>query len=112
MDAFGDHALACPCKGDHTSLHNRVSDITFEDACEARMAPEHEKPGLLPSRPNADGIHTNLQGEARRPADVWLPRAVSGTIGAPEVLDFALTSGLRNDNINKAVESPHLLYSD
>ena len=112
MDPFGDHALTCVCKGDRTLRHNRVRDLTFEDALEARMSPEREKAGLLPTRPQDDGVHYKSQGEARRPADVWLPRGISSTNGRPEALDFSLTSGLTNDNVRKAADSPHLVYED
>ena len=52
MDPFGDHALACACKGDRTLRHNRIRNLAFEDVSEAGMSPESEKAGLLPSRPN------------------------------------------------------------
>ena len=92
--------------------HNRVRDVAFEDACEARMSPEREKPGLLPSRPHEDGIHCDSHGEARRPADVWLPRGMSSTSGRPEALDFAVTCGLTSDKVWKSAESPHVLFED
>ena len=112
MDPYADHALVCSCKGDRTLRHNRVRDVAFEDACEARMSPEREKPGLLLSRPHEEGIHCDSHGEARRPADVWLPRGMSSTCGRPEALDFAVTCGLTSDKVWKSAESPHVLFED
>lgn len=104
MDSFGDHALTCPCRGDRTRRHNSVRDLTFEDTMNADMAPEREKLGLLPSRPSSDDVHTTIHNADRRPADIWLPRGAGRTKGRPEALDFAVTSGLRADNIGKYVD--------
>ena len=77
-----------------------------------RMNKRTEKPGLLPGRPREDGIHCDSHGEARRPADVWLPRGMSSTSGRPEALDFAVTCGLTSDKVWKSAESPHVLFED
>jgi hypothetical protein len=96
MDCFGDHALVCRCKGDRTVRHNHLRNLVFEEAVLAGTGAEKEKPGLLPVRPEADGLHVG-QGD-RRPADVWIPRSQGG---AGEALDFACTSGMRADILDK-----------
>ena len=58
---------------------------------------EKKKQGLLPPRPDEDGI---VEGSSnRRPADVWLPRSASG---CGEALDLACTSGMRSDAIDRS----------
>ena len=64
----------------------------------AAMSPEREKVGLLPARPVEDGVG---QTAGRRPADVWLPRG-RGRRG--EALDFACTSGMRTDFLERSAE--------
>ena len=97
LDSFGDHALTCCCKGDRTVRHNAVRDVVFGEASLAGSAPVREKAGLLPARPAEDGLG---QTEClRRPADIWLPR-VLGASG--EALDFACTSGLRGDFLERS----------
>ena len=105
LDTFGDHALVCPCKGDRTLRHNRVRDEVFKGAVEAAMRPEKEKAGLLPGRPDEDGVAG--QAGDRRPADVWLPR---GPSGRGEALDFACTSALRSDLLNTTASNPAFLF--
>ncbi len=68
--------------------------------CYARAAglhPEMEKPGLLQPRPYVGGVTEDgsrpSNPEARRPADVYIPR---WRRGMPMALDFACTSGLRD----------------
>ena len=115
MDSFGDHALVCSCKGDRTRRHNAVRDLVYEDASEARMNPEREKAGLLPSRPADDGIHADSGDENRRPADVWLPGGAGSSLGRAEALDFALTSGLRSDRLDRSATDANevlALYED
>ena len=65
----------------------------------AGLSPELEKPGLLQARPYQgatpeDGVCRNT--DARRPADVYLPRWRQGL---PVALDFAVTSALRPNAI-------------
>ena len=65
--------------------------------------PELEHPGLLQARPPAgatseNGTSRNLDNN-RRPADVYIPR---WRRGAPAALDFAVTSGLRNNILNRS----------
>ena len=113
MDSYGDHALVCPCRGDRTVRHNAVRDVVHADAFEAKMAPEKEKQWLLPSRPEEDGIHARQAQEGdRRPADVWLPRGSGSTNGRPEALDFAVTSGMRQDMITKAIDTPESIVME
>ena len=60
LDRFGDHALVCACGGDR---------VVYEEAREAGARPEREKAGLLPQRPDGDGIECKLSN-GRRPADI------------------------------------------
>ena len=97
LDKFGDHCLVCPCGGDRTKRHNLLRNFVFHFAAAAGLNPELEKPGLLQPRPlegplPEDGIRPAAP-DARRPADVYLPRWRCGT---PLALDFAVTSGLRD----------------
>jgi len=112
MDSYGDHALACPCKGDRTTRHNCIRDLIYEDALEARLNPEREKARLLPQRPHDDGIHCKGEDEGRRPADIWLPRGAGRTRGKSEALDFAVSSGMRMDRVSMAVSEPSRLFTD
>ena len=97
LDKFGDHCLVCPCGGDRTKRHNLLRNSVFHFAAAAGLNPEPEKPGLLQPRPlegplPEDGVRPAAP-DARRPADVYLPRWRRGT---PLALDFAVTSGLRD----------------
>jgi len=96
LDKFGDHCLVCPMGGDRTRRHNLLRNHVYHFAASAGLHPELEKPGLIQPRPfigaiAEDGSRHNP--EARRPADVYLPRWRRGT---PIAFDFAVTSGLRN----------------
>ena len=79
--------------------------IFFADATDAGLNPEKEKAGLLPQRPSDDGL-PGTSG-ARRPADVWLPR---GDDGRGEALDFACTSALRADLIERVADNPSVVF--
>ena len=68
LGKFGGHALVCACEDSHTIRHNAVRNLCFEDAIAAGMRPEREKAGLLPARPQADGLPS--LGPGRRLADV------------------------------------------
>ena len=105
LDRFGDHALVCPCKGDRTVRHNSIRNALHEDAVHAGLRPEKEKQGLLPNRPEEDGLR-GVTGD-RRPADVWLPR---GANGRGQALDFACTSGLRTDLMQRVSETPNIVF--
>ncbi len=99
VDVYGDHCLVCACGGDRTKRHHLLRNETFHLCSAAGLAPELEKPGLLRPRPDLggtqeDGSTAHANNEARRPADVYLPRYRRG---APACLDFAVTSGLRRD---------------
>eukprot|EP00973_Karenia_brevis_P028202 3885644-Karenia_brevis.AAC.1 len=82
-----------------------MRDITYTESMLAGLRPEKEKAGLLPARPQEDGI--GMTGEARRPADVWLPRGMQGDA---EALDFAATSGLRSDNYRSVIDNPAIVF--
>jgi len=97
MDKYGDHCLVCPAGGDRTKRHNHLRNIVYHHAAAAGLNPELEKPGLLQPRPLQEvccesGARTS-DPNARRPADVYLPR---WRRGLPMALDFAVTSGQRN----------------
>lgn len=67
--------------------------------------PEREKAGLLPGRPDEDGVAG--QTSDRRPADVWLPR---GPSGQGEALDFACSSALRSDLLSTTADNPGMVF--
>ena len=100
MDRFFDHALSCCGGGDRTRRHNLLRNEAYFSASAAGFFPELEKPGLLPPRPFIGSVYedgSRPQGsddrpEARRPADVYIPRWRSGP---PAAWDFAVTCGLR-----------------
>ena len=102
MDIWADHALTCACGGDRTKRHNLVRNVAVRLATSAGWRPEPEKMGLLRARPDQgsqgeDGIRIREGSrgpEARRPADVYIPR---WDLGGSDALDFAVTSGLRTD---------------
>jgi len=74
-----------------------LRNYVFHYARSAGLNPELEKPGLLQPRPALGSLAEDgskpSNPEARRPADVFLPRWRRGT---PIALDFAVTSGLRD----------------
>jgi hypothetical protein len=114
MDSFGDHALVCPCGGDRTTRHNRLRDTAHIEMNIGHLGAEKEKQGLLPDRPADDGVRsalTDVGDERRRPADIWLPRGGGSTNGCPEALDFAVTSGLRSDLIQRVCTDPEHIFS-
>ena len=105
MDVYGDHCLVCPCGGDRTKRHHLLRNETFHICSAAGLNPELEKPGLLRPRPDLggareDGSSSHDNNDARRPADVYLPRYRRG---APACLDFAATSGLRRSVLAAAL---------
>ena len=105
IDKFGDHCLTCACGGDRTKRHNLLRNEVFHFCNSSGLNPELERPGLLQPRPLTgaayeDGAARDVGG-GRRPADVYLPRWRRGT---PAALDFAVTSGLRSDIVNRSAE--------
>ena len=105
MDPFGDHALVCPCRGDRTKRHNLLRNLTFFALGAAGLNPDLERPGLLPPRMELEGPHEHDQfagSGLRRPADVFVPRWRDGF---PAALDFAVTSGLRTDVVERVANS-------
>ena len=102
MDVWADHALTCACGGDRTKRHNLVRNVAVRLATSAGWRPEPEKMGLLRPRPaqcsqceDGSRVREGSRGpEARRPADVYIPR---WDLGGSAALDFAVTSGLRTD---------------
>ena len=105
MDTLADHALTCACGGDRTKRHNQMRDACVRMAWSAGWRPEPEKPGLLRPRsfPVNQGTEDHGRGdglgpEARRPADVFIPR---WDLGGSAALDFAVTSGLRTNQLEQ-----------
>ena len=105
IDRYGDHCLTCACGGDRTKRHNLIRNEVFFFCNSAGLNPELECPGLLQPRLPAGATQENgsVRGspDDRRPADVYLPRWRKGV---PAALDFAVTSGLRSDMVNKSAE--------
>ena len=105
MDTLADHALTCACGRDSTKRHNLLRDACVYMAWSAGWCPEPEKPGLLWPRSfpvkqgmDARGEGDGLRPEARRPADVFIPR---WDLGGSAALDFAVTSGLRTNQLEQ-----------
>ncbi|CAJ1343891.1 unnamed protein product [Effrenium voratum] len=88
MDAWGDHALVCSCRGDRTLRHNALWDLVCWIAKRAGCQPEKEKAGLLPGR---------CHHWAPASSDIYLPR---GREGQPVCWDFAVTSGLQAQDLH------------
>ena len=85
LDPRGHHCRRCSAGSDRTVRHNKVRNTTFsfcrQDA--GIYGAELEKASLLlPARPQE-------AGNARRPADIYLPQWYGGL---PAALDFAVTS--------------------
>ena len=106
LDSWGDHCLTCSCGGDRTLRHNAVRDVVFRCATAAGLRPEREKAGLLPRRPDADGLGPTAG--TRRPADIWVPR---GQNSDGEAWDFAVTSALRADCLRESTVEPTAAFS-
>ena len=105
MDKFGDHCLTCSCGGDRTKRHNHLRNEAFFFINSIGLNPELERPGLLQPRPldgtgQENGLDRN-NDENRRPADIYIPKWRQGI---PTALDFAVTSGLRVDLVNKSAQ--------
>ncbi len=117
MDSWGDHALVCPCKGDMTRGSNIFRDLIAHEAAKGGLNPEKEKMGLLPPRPEGDGVGSgdhqqDDKGESRRPANVRLPRGAGSSGGKPEAFDFAVTSGLRRDRLTRTLHNVEVICKD
>ena len=81
-DRWGDHSLLCCGGGDRVLRHNAIRSAVAEFTS---ASPELEKPGLLLSSrpPDPGGTGSELDHgfdllPSVRPADVWVPRGVSG----------------------------------
>ena len=98
MVIHGDHSLTCAVGGDRTKRHNMIRNVGVRLATSAGWRPEPEKSDLLRADSTA-GVNISTRGdearpEARRPADIFVPR---WDLGGSAALDFAVTSGLRTD---------------
>ena len=72
------------------------------------MCPEREKANLLPARPPGDVWSDDTSTgpsdrRRRRPADIYLPRGISGS---PMALDFAATSGMQASLLRQSADDP------
>ena len=110
VDVYGDHCITCCGGGDRTKRHNLLRNCTHNLCSMTGLSSELERPGLLRPRPFMGGLPEDgvasegLQSaEQRRPADVYIPRWFRGV---PACLDFAVTSGLRSDNIRDSARDP------
>ena len=100
--------MVCCGGGDRTRRHNVIRNEAFHSACAAGLCPELEKADLLPQRPLHGSVYedgsrprdSDDRPDARRPADVYIPRWRSGP---PAAWDFAITSGLRDDVLLSSV---------
>ena len=119
LDRWGDHALACCCGGDRVLRHNAIRDVVCSAVAEfTTVSPELEKPGLLPPPPpspprppdpggppfdvDPSSASSPPPAASRRPADVWVPRGVSGFA---EAWDFSVSSLLRSSHLSSASPS-------
>ena len=106
IDVLGNHTLTCTYGGDRTKHHNLLQDACVHMAWAAGWRPEPEKAGLLQARSftaSQGNDHEGGEGlgpEARRPADVYIPR---WDLGGSAALDFAVTSGLRTNQLEQTV---------
>ena len=87
MDAQGLHSLCCMAGGDAVKVHNALRDQVHSFAHDAGFHAEKEESGLLPDDPR------------RRPGDIHFP---TWTLGPPLALDFAVTSPLRQSEVQGA----------
>ena len=83
--------------------YNAIREDVFLEVWNACLRAERQKPGLLPQRPEEEKLHSEDNRSVRRPADFWVSRFVDGTDCA---IDFAVTSGLRNDLLSVAAADP------
>lgn len=110
MDIYGDHCLVCSGGGDRSRRHNLLRNKVFHLCASAGLSPELEKPGLLQPRPLQGSLSENgtHHSDARRPADVYIPR---WRLGLPAAFDFAVTSGLRADVVTESTQDPSAAVS-
>ena len=100
LDRWGDHALACCC-GEFR--HNAIRDVVCSAVAEfTTVSPELEKPGLPPFDVDPSSASSPPPAASRRPADVWVPRGVSGFA---EAWDFSVSSLLRSSHLSSASPS-------
>ena len=87
--------------------HNAVREGTYRFAKASALNPQREKRALLPPRPDMEQIKEKANASGRRPADIWMPRWGDG---GPAALDFAVTSGLRADELHhSATDHSHCI---
>ena len=63
----------------------------------------------MPDHPDDERLRGESLRNGRRPADVWLAHWKNGRSGA---VDFAVTSGLRNDMISMAAQDPSTVWGN
>ena len=121
--ARGDHALSCGCGGDMVLRHNAIRDVVCSAVSEfTSVSPELEMLGLLlpPRPPDPGGPDPHLclpprspspspSSAGRRPADVWVPRGMSGFA---EAWDFSVSSLLRASHFSAASPTVAGVFSE
>ena len=104
FDTHARHARTCNAGGDRVMRHNALRNFIFRFAQQAGLSPELERPGLLiPSLPDEG------KQNARRPADVYLPR---WSRGSPAALDFAVTAPFKQSSLTLAAKEALAAASD
>ena len=105
VDRFGDHCLTCACGGDRTKRYNLLRNEVYFLCNSAGLNPELERQGLLQPLPPVSTVQDSGVDRdpnlLRRPADIYLPR---WRRGLPAALDLAVTSGLRNDLVDRTAQ--------
>ena len=98
---WGDHALSCCCGGDRVLRHNAVRDVVCSAVAEFTSVSLVSPGGtFLDHDPSSSPLPPAAPG--RRPADIWVPRGVSGFA---EAWDFSVSSLLRNSHLSSATRS-------
>ena len=89
-DVYGGHQVGCGENCDRTHRHDAIRDALFSVAQTVALAPRKEVPSLIP-------------GTSSRSVDVYLP---IWKRGQPAALDTSVISTMRQQTIDRAVNSP------
>ena len=86
----------------------RSQGFVFQGRVSGRVGGSKGKGRVVPGRALEDGAPPRGSStggdDRRRPADVWFPKGVGDRSGQAGAVDFAVTSGLRRDNLRRAAE--------
>ena len=88
-----------------TAQCDGMRNLVCDEAGLAGLRPENEKAGLLPQRPESDGLPTAADERRRSPADVWLP-------SGGEAWDFACAAGLRTDMMERVILRASAVFAE